>query len=287
MCTLSLLLLWLALLSMTEDFLNMVQNGIKWICLCVYVFPSVVVHVVFYCYRCWLDVLSVACNFSPCSGDLYFVWPVVVIVIALSSYCAIYCPPSPHWTATVDPMGIDTKTCEVSLFGSFLPCLYICFLWCSSSLSILTSFLSITGIIPCTRWLNSNIARHGRPCPSGVVLIWSNTMCTSPLKSEHFFIVHLMNFMQGLYLSIALVMVWWWHCLLNVENAAEASEFLWNKIAASIWHYLHGYHIMQIWLLLLWWDSLLITPPSSSLLGICCDILQYTNNFLLNWNMST
>ena len=49
------------------------------------VFPSLVTHVFFCCYGCWLDVLSVTCNYFPCSGDLYFVWPVVVIVIALSN----------------------------------------------------------------------------------------------------------------------------------------------------------------------------------------------------------
>ena len=39
------------------------------------------------------------------------------------------------------------------------------------------------------------------------------------------------------------------------------------------------YHIPQIWLWLLWWDSLLIIPPSSLLLGICCDNVWYISNF--------
>ena len=77
-----------------------VRSGLVWVWLWIFwiwsrmvlsgfvcVFPSLVVHVVFCCYRCWFDVLSVTCNYSPCSGDLYFVWPVVVIVIALSNYC--------------------------------------------------------------------------------------------------------------------------------------------------------------------------------------------------------
>ena len=85
---LSLLLLWVVLLEYDCGFFNMVQDGIKWISLCVCVFPSLVVHAVFCCYRCWLDVLSVACD-SPCSGDLNFVWPVVVIVIAISNNCSM------------------------------------------------------------------------------------------------------------------------------------------------------------------------------------------------------
>ena len=44
-------------------FSNVVWNGLKWICFCV--FPSLVPHVMFHCYGCWLDVLSVACNYSP------------------------------------------------------------------------------------------------------------------------------------------------------------------------------------------------------------------------------
>ena len=166
-------------------FSNVVQNGIEWICLCV--FPSLVAHVVFCCYSCWLDVLSVACDYSPCSGDcilydlLWWLWSPFPTIVPW-----VHSPPSSHWTTTVDPMGIDTKICEVSLFGSFLPCRCVSCLWCLSSLSTLTGFPSNTGIIPHTGWLNSNITRLGRPCPSGVVLICSNAMCTSPPESEQF-----------------------------------------------------------------------------------------------------
>ena len=98
----------------------------------------------------------------------------------------VHGPPSSHWTATVDPMGGDAMTCEASLFVSFLLYLCINFIWCSSSLSTLSGFLSITGIIPHTGWLNSNVARLGRPCPSGVVWICNNAMWMSPPESEHF-----------------------------------------------------------------------------------------------------
>ena len=165
---------------------NVVKNDIGWICVCM--FTSLVTHVFFCCYRCWLDVLSLLCNYSSCVGVLYLVWtcyddcdhPCQLL------YHGVHSLPSSHWTTTVDPVGIDTKIFEVSLFWSFLPCLCIRFLWCSSSLSILIGFLSITGIMLHTGWLNSNVAGLGRPCPSGVVLICSNAMCVSPPESEHF-----------------------------------------------------------------------------------------------------
>ena len=51
--------------------------------------------------------------------------------------------------------------------------------------------------MPLTGQLNNTIAGLGRPSPSGAVRICSNAMCISPLVSEHFFIVHLMNLMQA------------------------------------------------------------------------------------------
>ena len=81
--------------------------------------------------------MSIACNYSSCFGDLYFVWSVVMVVISLVNYCTmVHCPLSSHWTTTVDPFGIDVKIFEVSLPWSFLPCLCIKVWWCSSSLSI-------------------------------------------------------------------------------------------------------------------------------------------------------
>ena len=177
-------------------FSNVVQNGIKWICLCV--FPSLVPHVVFCCYGCCLMCcllcmiifpVVVTCILHDLLQWLWLPFPTILPWV--------HSPLSSHWTTTVGPMGRDTKACEVSLFTSFLPCLCISILLCSSSLSTLTGFLSSTGIILHTGCLNSNVAGLGRPCPSGVVLICSNTMCTSLLVSEHFLIVCFMNFMQA------------------------------------------------------------------------------------------
>ena len=58
---------------------------------------------------------------------------------------------------------------EASLL--FLCCLYTSILWCSSSKSSPTGFLSITGMILWTGQLNINVARLGKPWPSGVVCI--------------------------------------------------------------------------------------------------------------------
>ena len=49
--------------------LNMVQDGIS-VGLVLYV---CLIDKVFCSYRCLSDVLSIACNYSSCFGDLYFV----------------------------------------------------------------------------------------------------------------------------------------------------------------------------------------------------------------------
>ena len=45
-------------------------------------------------YRCWYYVLSIACDYSSCFGDAYFVGFVMVIVIALILYGSMgpWCP---------------------------------------------------------------------------------------------------------------------------------------------------------------------------------------------------
>ena len=135
-------------------------------------------------------------------NQLWWLWSPFSIIIPW-----VHSPPSSHWTATVDPMGIDAKTCEASLFVSFLPCLCTNLVWCSSSLSTITSLLSITGITLHTGWWNSNLAGLGKPCPSGVVWICIRAIWMSPLESAHFFNVHLMNLMQ----ASTYPLLWWWY----------------------------------------------------------------------------
>ena len=98
----------------------------------------------------------------------------------------VHGPPSSHWTTVVHSMGIDIKIFEVSLPWPFFPCLCIKVLWCLSSLSILISSLSITGIVPLTRQFNSSVTGLRKLSSSGVVLICSIAMCISPPQSEHF-----------------------------------------------------------------------------------------------------
>ena len=120
---------------------------------------------------------------------------------------------------------------------SFLYCLFTNAVWCSSSLSVLISGLSIIGIIPLIGQVNSNVAGLERPCPGGVDFICSRAMCMSLPESKHFFMVHFMNFMQ----ASTHPLLWQWY---NDNTACSIFRFLqiifalfWNKIATSIWHY--------------------------------------------------
>ena len=187
MSWLSLLLLWVFLLEYDCGLFlvwsRMASSG----SVCLFCVFRLVSYVIFCCYGCWLDVMYVTCNYSPCHCNLYVIWLVVMIVSPLLTIVPWVCSPlSSCWTTTVDPMGIDTKTRDASLFVLCLLCLCINFIWCSSSLSTLTCFLSITGITLYTRWLNSNIAGLCRSCPSGIVQICNNAMWMSSLESEHF-----------------------------------------------------------------------------------------------------
>ena len=116
-----------------------------------------------------------------------FVCSVVMIVTALVYYCPIG-PQSPMFLLNCYswPYGNRHKHFWSIIASVIFPCLCIKVLWCLSSLCILIGSLSITGIMPLTRWLNSSIAGLGRPCPSGVILICSIAMCISPPESEHF-----------------------------------------------------------------------------------------------------
>ena len=154
----------------------------------------------------------------------------------------VHGPLPSHWTATVDPMEINAKTGQASLFVSFLCCLCTNLLWCSLSVSPPTGFLSMTGITLYTRWLNSNVAWLSKPYPSGVVWICNNAMWMSPPES-HISKSAFNELNAGFDLHITLVMIHWWHCLLDVKPAAELSELVWNKIGASIWHYFMWYPI--------------------------------------------
>ena len=123
-----------------------------------------------------------------------------------------------------------------SLFVSFLPYLCTNLVWCSSSLSTITGFLSIKGITLHTRWLNSIVAWLGIPCPSGVVQICNKAMWMSSPESAQFFNVCLMNMMQALTCPL----LWWWYAddtacsmLSLLQNLLNFCE---NKIGASVWN---------------------------------------------------
>ena len=59
---------------------------------------------------------------SAICSELYDVYMVMMFVVSYVNYCPrVHGPPSFHWTATADPMGIDAMICEVSFL--FLCCL--------------------------------------------------------------------------------------------------------------------------------------------------------------------
>ena len=60
-------------LSMIVDCFNMVQDGIQWINLFVYMFFCLVTYVLLCCYHCQPDMLSVTCNSSPHCCNLYVI----------------------------------------------------------------------------------------------------------------------------------------------------------------------------------------------------------------------
>ena len=161
-------------------------------------FCCLVAYAIICWYWCWPDIVSVACD-SPTSCDLYGVWLVVVIVVFLPNNC-----PMGPWFTIVSlnhyswPYGNRCKDWWSMIFASFLCCQCTNLLWCSLTLSPPIGFLSMTGITLYTGWLNSNVARLSKPCPSGVVQICNNAMWMSPPESTHFLIVHLMNLMHVL-----------------------------------------------------------------------------------------
>ena len=137
--------------------LNVIRNGIErscFVCLLAWycMYSSAVIGIGLMC--CLLHVIILPMLLTCILYDLlWWLWLSLPIIVP-----QVHGPQSSHWTATVDPIGIDIKIFEVLLLLSFCPCLCIKFLWYSSSLPILISFLSITGIMPCTGQLNSNVA---------------------------------------------------------------------------------------------------------------------------------
>ena len=84
------------------------------------------------------------------------------------------------------------------------------------------------------------------------------------------------DFNTCLQLSIALMVVWSWYCLLYVQVSAKCFVFLWNKFTTCDWHYFLEISIFykqkkQVYMPKL--SYLLIIHPSSWWLDI------YYNNF--------
>ena len=96
----------------------------------------------------------------------------------------VHNPPSSHWTATVDPIGRETRFLEVSMPCSLLYCLFTNAVWCFSSLLVLISSLSIIDIIPLTGQLNSNVAGLGGLAPVALILFVTE-LCICHSQSQN------------------------------------------------------------------------------------------------------
>ena len=62
-------------------------------------------------------------------------------------------------------------------------------------------------MIPWIGQLNNNVARPGKPWPSGVVHICKRAMLISPLESAHFLNMHFYEFDAGFNQSITMMVV--------------------------------------------------------------------------------
>ena len=103
-------------------------------------------------------------------------------------------------------------------------------------------------------------------------------MCISPPEFEHFFIVHLMNFMQ----ASTCLLLWWWYdddtaCLM-LRLLQKLLNFSETKLLPASDINLHGIPYVANTVITVVM-RLLITPQFSLLLGICCGSLQHTNKF--------
>ena len=184
-------------------FLEMIKNVFQWICLCML---ELFLEIVFWRYRCGLYVLSVWQSFPGLVMHILYhlSWQLWLLLSSMVPW--VHSPLSSHWTATVDPMGRETRFLKVSLFCLFLHCLSTNALWCSSSLSVPIGGLFF-GIMPLTGWLDNNVAGLQRPCLSSVVLICSRAMCMSFLELTHFIIVHFINLMH----ASTCPLLWLWY----------------------------------------------------------------------------
>ena len=119
---------------------------------------------------------------------------------------------------------------ESIIILSFSPCLFSKVLWLSLYLSWFIGAFFILSIVHLMALLNYNVTRLASFGPSSVDPVCGKARSAYLFPSVHFFIVHVIKFMQDFYLSIALIVVWCWCCLLYIQIAAKCFESLWKKL---------------------------------------------------------
>ena len=128
------------------------------------------------CYLCWLDVLPVSGDQSPCLCDTYVIGSFMMVMITFCFY-SMSTVPHPH---------VELLISGSTLVLSSFVCMFTSDSQCSSSLFILIESLLIIGIIPLIGQLNSIFAGIGSPGPSGVLWICNKAKCRSLFASKHF-----------------------------------------------------------------------------------------------------
>ena len=167
-------------------------------------------------------------------------------------------PPSSHWTATADPMGIYANTGEASLL--FFCCLSTSLLRWSSSQSCMIGLQSKTGMMPWTCLLNIIVARLSKPWPNGIVCICSRAIFMSLAKLGHFLNVHFMNLVQ----ASTCLLLWWWYAN---DNACSMLNVLQNCGTYPKWnlcqHVTLFFGVYHLLLVSQWWKLVEVSVEES------------------------
>ena len=99
--------------------------------------------------------------------------------------------------------------------------------------SCLIGLWSKTGMMPWTCLLNINVARLGKSWPNGIVHICSRAIFISLPKWVHFFKCVFYKFDTGFDLSVTLMVISQWYCLLYIDCLTELLDLSDTKLVPA------------------------------------------------------
>ena len=150
-----------------------------------------------------------------------------------------------------------------------------------SSLPHSTNGLLDFGTIPLVGLLNRNVAGLGNPGPIGIDLT-CNRDITISINILSFF--H-SSFYACLCLSIAILVVWWWYCMMYAESLVEVFELLWYEVVPmSETNFLCSLHSICTESLHLFYDgefAVVIYNTKIMLVINCKDVSPYSPTLFL------